>query len=233
MTGYVALYFRSVRRRSRFIVLSAMTCTWRQNRSVVLSLLACTLLLDAAAAQDVQIITLAGQKQMLDKPGTPAVGARNPNVTIVEYFDYNCPYCKNQVPVLQSLLAQDSKVAVLYKEWPILGPVSVYAASSALAAGWQGKYLVAHDALISGPRLAENEQVDTILQGAGVDMAILKKDRATHAKEIAALLVRNDEEAHALTLEGTPGLVVGRQLVGGIADAGSLKKLVANARQSK
>ncbi len=88
------------------------------------------------------------------------MGARNPDVTIVEYFDYNCPYCKKQVPALQALLAQDPKMALVYKDWPILGPVSVYAASSALAAGWQGKYLVAHDALISGPRLARNEQVD-------------------------------------------------------------------------
>src|SRR5450432_120816 len=186
-----------------------------------LAALVCALFAVAAAAQDVSIVTAEGQKQMLAKPGTEAVGARKPDVTIVEYFDYNCPYCKKQVPALQALLAQDPKVAILYKDWPVLGPVSVYAASSALAAGWQGKYLVAHDALISGPRLAENEQVDTILQGAGVDMEILKRDRAAHAKEIAALLVRNDEEAHALTLEGTPGLVVGRQLVGGIADASS------------
>jgi protein-disulfide isomerase len=161
------------------------------------------------------------------------VGARKPDVTIVEYFDYNCPYCKKLVPALLALLAQDPKVAVVYKDWPILGPVSAYAASSALAAGWQGKYLVAHDALISGPRLSQNDQADSILQRAGVNMDTLKKDRVTHAKEIAELLARNDEEAHALTLEGTPGLVIGRQLVPGIADLGTLKQLVANSRQAK
>jgi protein-disulfide isomerase len=205
----------------------------RRWGAVFLSLLGCVLLLDAAGAQDLQIITRAGQKQMLAKPGTDPVGARNPDVTIVEYFDYNCPYCKQLVPALQALLAQDPKIAVLYKEWPILGPVSQYAAASALAAGWQGKYLLAHDALISGPRLAQNEQVDSILQSAGVNMDTLKKDRAGHAKEIAALLERNDQEAHALTLEGTPGLVVGRQLVPGIADVSYLKKLIANSRQGK
>ncbi len=109
----------------------------------------------------------------------------------------------------------------------------MYAAASALAAGWQGKYLAAHDALINGPRLAQNDQVDSLLQGAGVNMEILKKDRLGHAKEIAALLERNDGEAHALTLEGTPGLVVGRQLVPGIADLSYLKQLVANSRQQK
>jgi len=197
---------------------------------ITLSILACAWLLGAAAAQDVQTITLAGQQQMLAKPGTDPVGARNPDVTIVEYFDYNCPYCKKVVPALQALLAQDPKVAVVYKDWPILGPVSIYAASSALAEGWQGKYLVAHDALIGGPRLAKYDQVDALLQSAGVNVETLKKDRTAHAKEIAALLARNDEEAHALTLEGTPGIVVGRQLVHGTVDESTLKKLVAHSR---
>jgi protein-disulfide isomerase len=202
------------------------------NRFIIW-VLAGVLLMGAALSQDVAIITRAGQKQMLANPGTETVGARKPDVTIVEYFDYNCPYCKKLVPTLQALLAQDSKIAVLYKEWPILGDVSVYAASSALAAGWQGKYLAAHDALISGPRLAQNDQVDGILQGAGVNMDTLKKDRTVHAREIAALLARNDEEAKALTLEGTPGLVVGRQLLPGIAELSTLKQLVANSRREK
>jgi len=200
---------------------------------LVLSVLGWALLLGAASAEDVQIITRAGQKQMLASPGTDAVGARHPDVTIVEYFDYNCPYCKKLVPALQALLAQDPKIAIVYKDWPILGDVSVYAASSALAAGWQGKYLLAHDALINGPRLARNDQVDSILQSAGVNMDTLKKDRVNHAKEIAALLERNDEEAHALTLGGTPGLVVGRQLVPGMVDVNGLKQLVANSRRGK
>jgi len=203
---------------------------------IMVSMLACALLLDAASAQqaeDLDLITPDGQKQMLASPGTEPVGARQPDVTIVEYFDYNCPYCKTVVPTLQALLAQDSKVALIYKDWPVLGPVSTYAASSALAAGWQGKYLVAHDALISGPRLARNDQVDAILQKAGVNMDALKKDRISHAKEIAALLARNDAEAHALTLDGTPGLVVGLQLVPGVASLSFLKKLVANSRQGR
>jgi protein-disulfide isomerase len=205
----------------------------RQFGSVLLALLGCALLLDAAGAQEIQLITLAGQQQMLTKPGTDPVGARKPDVTIVEYFDYNCPYCKQLVPAFEALLAQDPKIAILYKDWPILGPVSQYAAASALAAGWQGKYLVAHDALIKGPRLAQNEQVDAVLKTAGVNMDTLKQDRASHAKEIAALLERNDEEAHALSLDGTPGLVVGRQLVPGIAKLSDLQGLVANARHGK
>jgi protein-disulfide isomerase len=205
----------------------------RRFRFVVLSLLGSALLMGAAPAQDVLDVTREGIKEMLTKPGTDPVGASHPDVTIVEYFDYNCPYCKQLVPLFHALLADDPKIAILYKDWPILGPVSAYAASSALAAGWQGKYLLAHDALISGPRLARNEQVDTILQTAGVNMDALKKDRSRHAKEIAALLERNDQEAHALTLDGTPGIVVGRQLVPGVADLGFFKRLIADSRQGK
>lgn len=187
----------------------------------------------AAAAQDVALVTAAGQQALLTNPGTPIVGAQKPDVTVVEYFDYNCPYCKKLVPTLQALLAQDPKIGIVYKEWPILGPVSQYAAAAALAAGWQGKYLAAHDALIAAPRLAANAQVDALLQKAGVDLSALTKDRTQHAKEIQALLARNDEEAHALSLDGTPGLVVGRLRVPGIVGPDDLKKMIAQSRLSK
>jgi protein-disulfide isomerase len=204
-----------------------------QRLRKILAVLACVLLSGAAAAQDTETITSAGLKQMLAHPGTELLGARNPDVIIVEYFDYDCPYCKQLVPTLRALLADDPKIAVLYKEWPIFGGASVYAASSALAAGYQGKYLAAHDALMGGSRLARDEQVDATLRKAGVDMGLLEKDRVAHAGEIAALLARNDEEARALTLDGTPGLVVGRQLVPGIADVRYFKQLIANSRREK
>jgi len=212
-----------------------MSCVSAQRRCrlLLLALLGCTLLLDAASAQEIQLITVAGQKQMLSKPGTDPVGARHPDVTIVEYFDYNCPYCKQLVPALHTLIEQDSKLAIVYKDWPILGPVSQYAAASALAAGYQGKYLAAHDALMGGPRLGRNEQVDALLKTAGVNMDTLKEDRIRHAGQIAALLARNDAEAHALSLDGTPGLVIGLQLVPGIAGLSDLQRLVANSRHEK
>jgi protein-disulfide isomerase len=198
----------------------------------LLSFLVCALLLDVAAAQDVALISRDGLEQILANPGTGPVGAFKPDVVVVEYFDYNCPYCKKLVPTLKALLAQDSSIGLVYKDWPILGPMSEYAAASALAAGYQGKYLAAHEALLSGPRLAQIEQVDDVLQRAGVNLATLKNDRIGHAKEIAALLERNDAEAQALGLKGTPGIVVGRQLVAGIADLAMLKTLVKNSRSN-
>lgn len=201
---------------------------------VILSAMLSAFVLRAAAAQEeIQHITRAGLKQMLENPGTEAVGSPKPDVIVVEYFDYNCPFCKKLVPVLNALLAQDHKVAILYKDWPILGDMSMYGAASALAAGYQGKYRAAHDALIGGPRLSQTDQVDGILQMAGIDIDVLKKDRTAHGAAIAALIARNGEEADALTLKGTPGLVVGRQLVPGIVDLATLKKLIASSRREK
>ena len=198
-----------------------------------LAVLAAVCLPTIVLAQGIQLITVAGQKEMLTDPGTEAAGASNADVTIVEYLDYNCPYCKKLVPALQSLVAEDQKVAVVYKDWPILGDVSVYAARSALAARWQGKYLAAHDALMNVPRLSQNDQVDATLKRAGIDVDTLKKDQSSHAKDIDALLARNDAEAHALNLRGTPGIVIGRQLLPGIVDLSGLKQLVADSRHDQ
>jgi len=187
----------------------------------------------SALAEGIQLITPEGQKAMLTSPGAEPVGALDADVTIVEYFDYNCPYCKKMAPVLQGLLTEDHQVRILYKDWPILGDTSVYAARAALAAQWQHKYLVAHDALIDGPRLETPAEVDATLSHVGVNLIRLTKDRAKHSAEIDALLERNDEEAHALSIRGTPGIVVGRQLLPGIVDLGGLKRLVAEARAMK
>jgi protein-disulfide isomerase len=198
-----------------------------------LAVMAAECLPTIAPAQGIQLITVAGQKEMLTDPGTDAVGAPNADVTIVEFLDFNCPYCKKLVPALHSLLAEDHKIALVYKDWPILGDVSVYAARSALAARWQGKYLSAHDALMNASRMTQDDQVDATLKRAGIDVNALKKDRTSHAKDIDALLARNDAEAHALHLRGTPGIVIGRELLPGIVDLNGLKQLVANSRHEE
>jgi protein-disulfide isomerase len=184
----------------------------------------------STSAQTIQAITVAGQQEMLTDPGTDVVGAAHADVTIIEFLDYNCPYCKRFAPTLQALVAEDHGIAVVYKDWPILGDVSVYAARAALAARWQGKYLAAHDALLNGDRLMRNNQVDLALGHAGIDLGALKRDQSSHAKDIDALLARNDAEAHALHLRGTPGIVIGRELLPGIVDLNGLKQLVADAR---
>ena len=163
----------------------------------------------------------------------PAAGAKDADVTIVEFFDYNCPFCKKTAPELQKLLHTDPKVRILYKEWPIFGDVSEYAARSALAAHWQGKFLIAHEALIGTPNdLDETSQVDSVLKAAGVDLTQLTRDRSAHAAEITAILARNKKEAATLGFHGTPGFVVGRQLVPLALTLQNLQQLTQSARQS-
>lgn len=197
--------------------------------ALVLALLGIALPYEAFAQR---LITAADQRRLVSKPGTPAVGSDKADVTIIEYLDYNCPVCKKLQPTLRSLLAEDHNVAIVYKDWAILGDVSVYAARSALAAKWEGQYLVAHDALMAEPSLDDSKQVNAALKRAGIDLARLERERVNHAQEIDALIQRNNSEAEALGFKGTPGLLVGRQVVSGSVDLNRLKQLVAQARST-
>jgi protein-disulfide isomerase len=201
------------------------------NAISLLAILALALgMATVVSAQHPSLIAVGAEKRILDEPGVPILGSANADLTVVEYFDYNCPFCKALAPVFQPFIDQDHAAAVLYKEWPIFGGVSVYAAQAALAANFQGKYLQAHDALMSAPRLGENSQVDAALRGAGIDMAQLKKDLVAHRASIDKLLMRNDAEARGLGLRGTPGILVGRRLVSGISDLRALQSAVAHSR---
>ncbi len=161
----------------------------------------------------------------------PRAGAPHADVLIVEYLDYNCPYCRKSAPQLHQLLARDPGVQILYKEWPIFGDVSVYAARSALAANWQGKFLLAHDALIGATHdLDRNSDVDAVLRAAGLDMRRLDADRQTHAAQIDTVLARSARETHALGLQGTPVFLVGTHLITSSLNLGALLQLVARVR---
>jgi protein-disulfide isomerase len=200
-----------------------------------IALLASLLLMGPVSIASAQTaaITPAGKSVILATPGVPFAGARNADVTVVEFLDFNCPYCKKTAPVLRAFLAADPKVRVLYRDWPIFGGVSVYAARAALAANYQGRYLQAHDALISNPgRLSSEPEVRDRLKGAGVDLARLDRDLVTHAADIDALLKRIDNEAMHLHFEGTPGFVVGDVIEFGAPDLAGLTALAAETRKN-
>jgi protein-disulfide isomerase len=183
-----------------------------------------------AWAQAPTTLTAQTQRQLLSEPGTDVLGSPAASITVIEYFDYNCPYCKKLAPAFHEVASKDSSVAVVFKEWPIFGGISRYAARAALAAQRQGKYLRAHDALIGAPRLGTTEQVDDALRGAGVDLPRLKSDLSSHGAEIEALLARNEAEARGLGIRGTPGIVVGRRVVASISDSATLTAAIAAAR---
>ncbi|MEA2345623.1 MAG: hypothetical protein QOF63_3792, partial [Thermoanaerobaculia bacterium] len=96
------------------------------------------------------------ESAVLRDPDIPVTGNVDGDITIVEYFDYNCPYCRKVEPELRQVVQDDGKVKLVYKDWPVLGPVSIAAARMALAAKYQDKYVAAHDALMgTASRLTE------------------------------------------------------------------------------
>ncbi|MHB8283084.1 MAG: DsbA family protein [Caulobacteraceae bacterium] len=195
-----------------------MTLT-RTLRTALTPLLLSLALAGACHAQDVKEIIPKAQAIILDGVSTPYLGAEHPDVTIVEWFDYNCPFCRREAPNLIRLVSQDHKVRLVYKDWPVLGPMSVAAAHAAQAANWQGKYLAAHNALLGTPtRLTSDDQIRDALKSAGIDLARLDRDMVAHKSDIDAILARNNGEAERMGLQGTPGLLIGRQMVfGGLA----------------
>src|SRR5271168_1944083 len=190
------------------------------------------LLTGGALAATAVVIPVEQQRLILKDPGTAILGSENPDVTVVEYFDYNCPFCRKLAPSIHALVDKDHKVAVVFKEWPIFGGISVYAARSALASQWQRKYLTAHNALINAPRLSQEAQVDETLQNAGINVLELKRTLATHGAQIDAILARNSAEAHSLGMRGTPGLLVGRDVCTDIGDLAALQNAATEARQA-
>jgi len=196
-------------------------------------------LIDALRAAEQKIKSDAGEKakqalaarrkEIFDDPQTPVGGNPKGDVTLVEFFDYRCPYCKQVQPRLQELLAGDHNLRIAYKEFPILGAVSVAAARAALAAQRQGKYEAFHNAMMAASGQITDETVYQVAKTVGLDVDRLKRDMA--APQIEAALKANHTLAEALDITGTPGFVIGDQIVPGAIELSSLKELVAEARR--
>ena len=156
--------------------------------------------------------------------------AGNPDgdVTLVEFFDYRCPYCKQVEPALEAMIKDDPKLRIVYKEYPVLGAESMYASKMALAARKQGKYGAFHDAMMAAKGQINDQVVLDVAKSAGVDVARAKVDM--DAPDIQDIVKRNYALAEALDIQGTPAFVIGDTLVPGAIDIDSLRKLVADAR---
>ncbi len=175
--------------------------------------------------------TLAAKRDELSAdPAAPVGGNPDGNVTIVEFFDYNCPYCKAVYPRLAQLLAEDDQIRLVFKEWPILGPVSELAAKMALALWKQDpdNYQAFHAALLSVRGRLTQDAVFAAARGLGLDVERLKSEM--ESPEIAADLARNKALAGSLGITGTPAFVVGDRLVPGAASLAQMKALVERAR---
>jgi len=170
---------------------------------------------------------------VLRDPDAPVVGNPDGDITIVEWFDYQCPYCRKLEPELRQVIQDDGKVRVVLKDWPILGPVSAVAARLVLASKYQGKYNQAHDALMGVNSKLTEPRIDELLSGAGIDVDRAKKDLAANAKAIDAILARNNEQAEALGFRGTPAFIVGKFRVPGVLTTDQFQAVIADARKAK
>ena len=166
----------------------------------------------------------------LSAAALPVLGNPQGDLTVVEYFDYQCPYCKKYAPEIAQVVRDDGKIRLVLKDWPIFGAVSKSAAQLALAAKYQSKYQEAHEALIGAQEKLSDANIPELLAKAGVDVEKAKQDLQAHQKTIDDLLFRNDDQADAFGFEGTPSFIVGFFRVPGAVEMNVFKQIIADAR---
>lgn len=185
------------------------------------------------AEQEAATAALAANRdEIKNDASAPVAGNPKGDVTVVEFFDYRCAYCKRVLPSVRELLESDRNVRYVFKELPILGPDSVTASRAALAA-WKvapEKYFAFHMALMEARGDLGEEQVLQIAEKVGLDRKKVKEGMS--APEVEKTIQRNMELAQKLRIQGTPAFVVGDALVPGAVDLDHLKELVASARKS-
>ncbi len=185
---------------------------------------------DADQQAKVQKNLVSLRNELENDPASPVGGNPRGNVTIVEFFDYQCGYCKRVFRTVQKLLKSDGNIRYVFKEFPILGAQSVVAARAALAA-WKldrDRYVSFHTALMQSKGRLSERKILSIAAESGLDVERLRAAMADPG--IGKALARNFELAKALDINGTPGFVIGDQVVPGAIDLETLTALVSEAR---
>jgi protein-disulfide isomerase len=167
------------------------------------------------------------QDELMDDPASPVGGNPDGDVTLVEFFDYRCAYCRRVVSSVRALLDEDHALRMVFKELPVLGPDSVRAARAALASRRQDRYVPFHFALMTADDLSL-EGIRAIAGSVGLDPDQLEADMA--APEVMAAIEANYALANELGIEGTPAFVIGDQLIPGAVDKARLQQLLDQAR---
>ena len=186
-----------------------------------------TLKHQAAVAKNAQAI--------FTSPRGVTIGNKDGDVTFVEFFDYNCGYCKRAMTDMLEIMKTDSKLKVVLKEFPVLGPGSVEAAQVGVAVRMQDptgkKYLDFHQKLLNGRGQADKARALAAAKEAGLDMAKLEKDLAS--PEVRATLEENFKLAEDMGMNGTPSYVIGKQVVIGAVGVDNLREKIGVARCGK
>lgn len=185
---------------------------------------------EAEAAASAAERTLTESRDVLERdPNAPVLGNPDGDVTLVEFFDYNCPYCRRAGAVVKEMIAADPELRVVYREWPILGDNSVLASRAALASRNQGRYEEFHWALMEAEGRITESVIFDVAETLGLDVDQLKSDMET--PEVAAHIETSMEISRSLGFSGTPSFVVGDQTAPGFLEREDLEALVAMARE--
>jgi protein-disulfide isomerase len=166
---------------------------------------------------------------LLHNPADPVAGNPKGDVTLVEFFDVRCPYCRRMLPVFEQLLKADGNIRVVYKDLPVLGPGSVAGAKALMASQNQGGYSKLHALLMAANPVMDEATIKAASDKAGLDWARLKRDM--EAPEIKARIDANLALSHQLDIQGTPAYIIGTRLLPGAVDLAELQDAVAAARK--
>jgi protein-disulfide isomerase len=183
---------------------------------------------EARAAEQKNALVTSLKNDLVSDPNAPVRGNPSGDVTLVEFFDYRCPYCRQVEPFVQALIKNDRGLRVVVKELPILGPPSVYAARVALAAYKQGKYEQFHDAVMLKRSNFDEATLLKLAEETGLAFDRLKTDM--NSPEVDAEIKRTTEIAKVLRLSGTPAFIIGNELIPGATDLETLQALIDEAR---
>ncbi len=167
------------------------------------------------------------QDELLHDPMSPVSGNPKGEITLVEFYDYRCGFCKKAASAVTELQKVDPRVRVVYKDFPILGEPSELAAKAALASQAQGKHQAFHEALLESHADMTKESILNIAAKVGLDVKRLEADMAN--PKWKAVIAKNRALARELGISGTPGFIVGNELVPGWLDLNGLKELIARA----
>ena len=160
--------------------------------------------------------------------GDAVVGNGAGDVTLTEFYDPRCPYCKKMVPILDAAVAHDRSLRVVYRVIPVLGAASIVEAKAILAAGRQGRYVAMQEALMASGAPPTDANIAAAARGIGADPKRLATDMADPA--LGAELKANMALAASLGAEGTPTFVIGHQVFPGMVEADDLRQAIAQAR---
>src|SRR5689334_21528791 len=189
----------------------------------------------AADAEKHQASIAKNSEAIFNSPRGVTLGNKDGDVTFVEFFDYNCGYCKRAMADMLDLMKSDPKLKVVLKEFPVLSQGSVEAAQVAVAVRMQDptgkKYLDFHQKLLTGRGAADKARALAAAKEAGLDMAKLEKDLGSN--EVKATLEENLKLADSLGMNGTPSYVIGKQVVIGAVGLEALREKISTARCGK